>query len=667
MTLKKISSSIRTQFLIVMLLLIVIPVITGAIVTYYYFGGYIDDAQQQNITALRDANLFSLQNYLRSEKEKAALLSHDPTIINFAVKVQKYSSANNLTANAFKLNFQKEVASTNRLLSELHSNPVYLIDAKTGLIFFQSEGFGNPVIKPVTAKFNSASVVQFINQIISQRQISISDIAYNALLNKSLCFIGAPITDRNNHVAGVLLVEQTPQTLSKHITTDFSPVRDAEAYLINSTGHILAHTPIVDLSSLKNIKPDPGLLKSNKPIYAKNPHNQTALSAAAKLDLNDLFASDLDWYLIAQIDKTALAGPFNSLRLYLFLIVVILSGLGLVIVFWLSRLVSTPIETINYTLNEVTRGNLKVEVPLFDYGNELDELSQNLQSMVRQLHGQISDVTQHINNISASSTEISATISQVTASSSETASAITETASSSEEVAQLAQSFDEKAKDALTLSNETAEASEKSQEAIQAIYNVIGQVKTQIDEVANSMVNLSKQSQTISEITSVVQEIAEQSNILAINASIEATKAGEYGRSFAVVANEVRNLAEQSKKATQQIRSILDAIQESVTRSVMQVEQTGKIVSEGSVHMGMVNNAVELLSNSINKMIQLVSEVAESSHEQLEGTAQIKEAMENIKQATAQNLDGMRQMEEVITGLKQTAINLKEMISQYKL
>ena len=181
------------------------------------------------------------------------------------------------------------------------------------------------------------------------------------------------------------------------------------------------------------------------------------------------------------------------------------------------------------------------------------------------------------------------------------------------------------------------------------------------------MVNLSKQSQTISEITSVVQEIAEQSNILAINASIEATKAGEYGRSFAVVANEVRNLAEQSKKATQQIRSILDAIQESVTRSVMQVEQTGKIVSEGSVHMGMVNNAVELLSNSINKMIQLVSEVAESSHEQLEGTSQIKEAMENIKQATAQNLDGMRQMEEVITGLKQTAINLKEMISQYKL
>ena len=64
MTLKKISSSIRTQFLIVMLLLIVIPVITGAIVTYYYFGSYIDDAQQQNIMALRDANLFSLQNTL---------------------------------------------------------------------------------------------------------------------------------------------------------------------------------------------------------------------------------------------------------------------------------------------------------------------------------------------------------------------------------------------------------------------------------------------------------------------------------------------------------------------------------------------------------------------------------------------------------------------------
>ncbi len=667
MTLKRISSSIRTQFLIVMLLLIVVPVITGAIVTYYYFGGFIQSAQNKNIKELRDANLFSLRNHLQSQKRNLALIAQAPTIVKFAAKIQNTNEVRLRNANAFKSDFQKEIAATDRFLREFTTNPIYLIDVRTNMIFFENGNLSGENIKPISAKFNDPSVLEFINKIATQKKMFISDCMDNPLFHRALCFMGAPILDRNNRVIGVVLMEESPQILSRYLTTEFSTFQGTELYLVNAEGRLLAHTPETDAASLKKVRMSDLLHQNTDPFFTKNLHDQPALSSVINVDLTDIFPSAPRWYLVAQIEKSALAGPFSNLRLYLIFIVFFLSGLGLIIVFWLSRLVSRPIESINFTLKEVTRGNLKVEVPTFDYGNELDELSENLQTMVQQLHGQISSVTEHINNISASSTEISATISQVTASSSETASAITETASSSEEVAQLAQSFDEKAKDALALSTQTAEASEKSQEAIQAIYNVIGQVKTQIDEVANSMVSLSKQSQTISEITAVVQEIAEQSNILAINASIEATKAGEYGRSFAVVANEVRNLAEQSKKATQQIRSILDAIQESVTRSVMQVEQTGKIVSEGSTHMAYVNNAVELLSSSIDKMIQLVSEVAESSHEQLEGTAQIKEAMENIKQATAQNLDGMRQMEEVITGLKQTAINLKEMISQYQL
>lgn len=664
MMLKRFSSSIRTQFLIVMLLLIVVPVIIGAIVTYHYFGGYITDNQKEDIAILADGNLFALQNYLSGQRKIAALIANDPSIRNLAANVQKYSTGNSLSTNNVRTYLQSELNAAKLFLNNLEPTPAYLVDAKTGAILLQS---GTLSSKLSAAKFDAPAIVQFINKIIAQRLISVSEYTYSTLLNRSTFFIGAPVLDRKNRVVAVVLLEEPPHVLAQHINGKFASSKAAETYLLNDNGRVLVYVSASGAKNTENLKADARLYKTTGTFFSRDLNNEAALTSVNKLDLNEIFGISRQWYLVTQIPKKALAGPFGNLRLFLILIVLFLCSLGFFIVFWLSSLVSRPIETINYTLNEVTQGNLKVDVPVFDYGNELDELSENLKIMVNRLHEQISDVGEHINNISASSAEISATISQVTASSSETASAITETASSSEEVAQLAKSFDEKARDALTLSNETADASEKSQQAIQAIYNVIGQVKTQIDEVASSMVNLSKQSQTISEITSVVQEIAEQSNILAINASIEATKAGEYGRSFAVVANEVRNLAEQSKKATQQIRSILDAIQESITRSVMQVEQTNKVVNEGSTHMSMVNNAVELLAGSIDKMIQLVAEVAESSHEQLEGTSQIKEAMENIKQATAQNLDGMRQMEEVITGLKQTAVNLKELISKYNL
>ncbi len=662
MTLKKVSSSIRTQFLIVMLLLIVVPVIIGAVITYYYLGADIKKNQVQQLITIRDGKISEMQQFCKDQKEKIGLIAAAQQVQNFLEKAARVVVNSGVDANGLAKQFPREYAQLNRMLAVWQETPVSLVEAQSGMIVYQSMPGADFGLSFLNGKLSTSFVAGFVQTILSQRTTLLSDFKYYAPLNKKVCFMGTPVFARNGNVLGVILVNIPAENIAKILAPKTSLEQKAKILLTDATGTVLV-TNEGDVSSQYRF-PLKKFTQGESTFYTKDATGKKVLATVEMLHLPN---ADLNWRLVAQMDETVLAKPFAHLRVYLFFVVLFLISTGLLVVFWLSRLVSTPIELINNTLTEVSAGNLKVEVPQFDYGNELDGLAQNLQKMVERLHSQIYDVREHINNISSSSAEISATISQITASSSETASAITQTASSSEEVAQLARSFDEKAKDALQSSNQTIEASENSKEAINAIYQVIGHVKTQIDEVANSMVDLSKQSQTISEITTAVQEIAEQSNILAINASIEATKAGEYGRGFAVVANEVRNLAEQSKKATQQIRTILDAIQESISRSVMQVEQTNKIVNEGSVHMEKVNQAVETLSNSIDHLIHLVSEVAEASHEQIEGTAQIKEAMENIKDATSQNLDGMRQMEEVIIGLKQTAEYLKQMVSMYKL
>src|SRR5207302_9134131 len=106
-------------------------------------------------------------------------------------------------------------------------------------------------------------------------------------------------------------------------------------------------------------------------------------------------------------------------------------------------------------------------------------------------------------------------------------------------------------------------------------------IQSQMESIAESIVRLSEQSQSIGEIISTVNDLAEQSNLLAVNAAIEAAKAGEQGKGFTVVAHEVKSLAEQSKQATSQVRAILSDIQRATNGAAMAVEQGAKAVEEG--------------------------------------------------------------------------------------
>jgi methyl-accepting chemotaxis protein len=118
-------------------------------------------------------------------------------------------------------------------------------------------------------------------------------------------------------------------------------------------------------------------------------------------------------------------------------------------------------------------------------------------------------------------------------------------------------------------------------QSVQASIEAMHRIQEHMASIAESIVRLSEQGQTIGEIIATVNDLAEQSNLLAVNAAIEAAKAGEQGKGFAVVAQEVKSLAEQSKQATAQVRTILNDIQTAMSAAVMATEQGSKAVDAG--------------------------------------------------------------------------------------
>jgi len=164
-------------------------------------------------------------------------------------------------------------------------------------------------------------------------------------------------------------------------------------------------------------------------------------------------------------------------------------------------------------------------------------------------------------------------------------------------------------------------------------------------------------------LIATVNDVAEQSNLLAVNAAIEAAKAGEAGRGFAVVAAEVKALAEQSKQATAQVRGILGEIQRATQAAVMAAEQGVKASEAGAGVAGRAGEAIRLLSESLTESAQAAQQIVVSVEQQSVGMDQVALAMQNIQQASAQNLASTRQVDRAAQDLNELARELTALVT----
>ena len=268
-----------------------------------------------------------------------------------------------------------------------------------------------------------------------------------------------------------------------------------------------------------------------------------------------------------------------------------------------------------------------------------------------------------IAQLSSSAAEILATTTQVAASATETASAVSETTATVEEVKQTAQVANQKAKYVSESAQKVAKVSQVGRKSVESTIQGMHVIQEQMESIAGSIVRLSEQSQAIGEIVATVNDLSDQSNLLAVNAAIEAAKAGEQGKGFAVVAQEVKSLAEQSRQATAQVRTILGDIQKATSAAVLATEQGNKAVEAGMKQSAETGESIRLLTESIMEAAQAATQIAASSQQQMVGMDQVALAMENIKQASVQNVAGARQAETAAHNLNDLGQKLNLMIA----
>ncbi len=332
----------------------------------------------------------------------------------------------------------------------------------------------------------------------------------------------------------------------------------------------------------------------------------------------------------------------------------------------ITRGITAPLIELTEKSGKMAEGDLTVSFDLHDRRDEIGDLIKAFRTMQAGIRQQTQEIAGAINTVAAAISEISSTATQLATSAAETSTTISEVSTTVEEIRHTARLSNDKAEQMSQGAEQMGQISLDGKAATDKSMGGMAKVNEEMEFVAESIVKLNEQTKNIGEIIGAVNDITDQSNLLSVNASIEAAKAGEYGKGFAVVAQEVKNLAEQSKAATAQIKMILNDIQKATSSAVMATERGNKAVDAGLLLVNEAGRTIDTLGERVTSSVEAALQIGASSHQQLIGMDQLVEAIANIKQATSQNVDGAKQLEESAKNMAALSNRLQELFAAFK-
>ncbi|MEI4982468.1 methyl-accepting chemotaxis protein [Aeromonas caviae] len=376
----------------------------------------------------------------------------------------------------------------------------------------------------------------------------------------------------------------------------------------------------------------------------------------------------LDWYLVAQVPEAEIYAELDRARLHMVLVsLAIAVGMGLLGVL-LAGSVSRPLNELARLFRELGSGDGDLTHRLkVDGRDELAQVATGFNNFVAKIHGSIEQVASNSRQLAATANEVAAkaqlTQHNCTAQRDRTvqvATAIHEMGATVSEIAGNASLAADVAKQA----NEQADAG--ALVVAQARHGIVG-LSGEIEQVAGVIESLASQTDSIGSILDTIRSISEQTNLLALNAAIEAARAGEQGRGFAVVADEVRNLASRSAASTAEIQGMINSLQEQSARAVSAMAQGRNQSLRVVTQADEANGALDQITGHITQISDMNIQVATATEEQSSVVGEINRNVEDINQLTMETADIAHQLTESSRSLQQLSGELDKLVGNFRL
>ncbi len=362
-------------------------------------------------------------------------------------------------------------------------------------------------------------------------------------------------------------------------------------------------------------------------------------------------------------DGFSAAGRAIEISVAAMLIVLALALLGM---FWMVRTITVPLKQLVGALEATSLGDFSQRLKV-ERDDELGILVKGYNRMADELVAIVGQVQKSAVQVGSAVTEIAAGTKQQEATAVEVTATATEISATSKQISSTS-------KELLKTMNEVSEMAEKSavltgegQTGLTRMEGTMGRVMEATDSINAKLAVLNEKAGNISKVTTTITKVADQTNLLSLNAAIEAEKAGEYGRGFAVVATEIRRLADQTAVASYDIEVIVKEIQSAVSASVMGMNKFSEETRRGLEEIQQVGGQLSQVIEQVQTLAPRLEAVNEGMRSQTTGGEQITDAFVQLTEAMQQAADAIRQSNVAIEDVRQVATGLSSGVSRFKL
>lgn len=368
---------------------------------------------------------------------------------------------------------------------------------------------------------------------------------------------------------------------------------------------------------------------------------------------------------------------------------------------WIKRFIINPVLMIARAASNVAEGNIHQHVTV-DQSDELGQLAKNFNIMVeemcamaeqatavakgdllRQIEGKgelveafnsmistlrllIMQLKEAAGQIDHSSSDILSSVEHQASGSVELAASVAQVTATIEELTSTAKQIAETSGEVETIAEETEDSARRGAEMVYDALKAMEGIKIRVADITKKTLVLGEKSRSIGEILEIIQSIAGEIHLLALNAAIESAAAGEHGKRFAVVAAEVRRLAERTKESASEIKAITTEIQTATNASIMATEQGVKEVESGSVVAEKAGRSLSEIIEMVERTTSAAKQISMATNQQKTASEQVAITMKEVSEITKQSASGLKQSSAAAAQMSRLADDLKEKISQFK-
>jgi methyl-accepting chemotaxis protein len=340
---------------------------------------------------------------------------------------------------------------------------------------------------------------------------------------------------------------------------------------------------------------------------------------------------------------------------------------GLVVSSLIGRQIADPLAACAEAARRISEGDLRIEPLEVSSSDEIGMLQQAFDEMLSSQRDIALQSRSVCDALTAAAAAILSSAQEQAAGTKQQAAAVQEITTTVEEISLSGRQVAERSRQVAGTAEAVASSGAAGLHAVRDASAGMEAIREQTETVAENIITLSERTQAVGEIIATVNEIAEQSNLVALNAAIEAADARDQGRRFSVVAGEIKNLADQAKEATSQVRGILEQTQKGINTSVMLTEEALKRVELGREKSTMSEHVIRQMSDNIQESVHAFQQIVGATNQQQIGLEQVTQALHEIRQASQQTAQTTAQLERASLDLSQLGQKLSRTLEKYRL